>query len=110
MDWPAVAEILAERGERPVVLLDVRGTIRLFSPGAEKLLGWAREAVEGRSWVETCAPPELADLTRKWLHEALRGVVRQYDCEVLTRDGARMLLVVELLAVGRGREQGLLMF
>jgi PAS domain S-box-containing protein len=75
----------------------------------EKTLGWRRYEVEGRAWADACVPPDLTAPTRKWLAHALRGALRNYECEVITRDGRRLLLLLEMSLIGRGREQGLLL-
>jgi len=109
LDWPAVAGLLAEWSETPLVLLGCSGQILLFSAAMEKALGWRRHEVEGRAWADACVPANLASETRIWLGHALRGAVRRYETEVATRDGRRLSLVAEASLVGRAREQGLLL-
>jgi PAS domain S-box-containing protein len=109
MDWPLVSGLLVDHCERPLVVLDRLGQVRLLSPAMEKLLGWSRLEVEGQLFVELCVPPERASVTHKWLELATSGGMPEYQCEVQTRDGDKLLLQVEAYAVGRGREQALVM-
>lgn len=109
MDWVSLAYLLAERSDKPLVLLDKSARVQMFSGAMERTLGWRRYEVEGRCWVEACVPPETTEVARKWLADALRGALRNYECEVVTPDGQRVLLSLEMSLIGRGREQGLLL-
>jgi PAS domain S-box-containing protein len=107
-DWVALAELLAERGEQPFVLLDRRGTIVLVNGATERALGWGRDEIEGRSWVELCTPPDQSLAIARRLNQALAGGLRQYECEAVDREGRRIRLALELIPVGT-RSQFLLL-
>lgn len=107
MDWLSVATLLAERSNRPVVLLDSAGKVRLLNRAMEQATGWRRYEVEGRSWQEY-VPSDMTVTTAHWLMQAQRGTLRQHTCEAMTRDGRRMLFDLELTLVGREGEQGLM--
>src|SRR5262245_48834021 len=109
MDWNSVAALLAERREQPITLLDRTTNILLFNGAMERILGWRRREVEGRPWVDACVPPELGRATRRWLSRALNGALGEPQCDVLTRDGRRLVFELELTLVGRRPDQGLLM-
>jgi PAS domain S-box-containing protein len=109
MDWNSVAGLLVDRREQPITLLDRATNILLFNRAMERVLGWRRSEVEGRPWADACAPPDLGRATRRWLSRALNGALEEPQCDVLTRDGRRLVFELELSLVGRRRDQGLLM-
>ena len=109
MDWNSVAALLAERREQPITLLDGATNILLFNRAMERVLGWRRSEVEGRPWADSFAPPDLGRATRRWLSRALNGALGEPQCDVLTRDGRRLVLELDMTLVGRRRDQGLLM-
>jgi PAS domain S-box-containing protein len=109
MDWPSVANLLADRGGRAMILLDRASKIVLFNGAMEQVLGWPREDVVGRSWLEACVPPERVRATKRSLEQALDGALQKHEGEVLTRDGRRLWCRLRLTLVGRRREPGLLM-
>ncbi|HYU26101.1 MAG TPA: PAS domain-containing protein, partial [Thermoanaerobaculia bacterium] len=100
-DWVAVAELLAERGEQPLALLDRRGKILLVNRAMESALGWGRDEVEGKSWVEVFAPATQSAQIAHRLNQALAGGLRQYECEAVDREGRRVRLALELTRVGK---------
>lgn len=106
--WQAVALNLADRGEA-CVLLDGALAIRMLSAALEKRLGWEREQVEGRPWIEVITPRELAGVTRLRLERAVAGVLRTIETEGVTSAGERLLLTFDAALVGRGADQGLLL-
>jgi len=106
--WQAVALHLADRGQA-CVLLDAALEIQMLSAALEKTLGWEREQVEGRSWVDVITPPELAAVTRLRLERALAGVVRTVETEAITSAGQRLLVVFDAALIGRCAEQSLLL-
>jgi len=109
MDWPAIAQLLAERIDRPLVLLDRSNKICLFNSAAEKILGWRRHDVDGGAWVDRFAAAENRDATLHWLEQAQRGVLHKYECEIVTKTGGTILALLDMTLVGRGRIQGLLL-
>lgn len=108
MDWAAIASILGERSERPMMVLDRAGRIRMFNRAMEKVLGWTRFEVEGQPWVRVCTPPERHDETRRWIGDALRGALWSFEAHGLTNTGARIVFRFEFSLVGQGQSQGLL--
>jgi PAS domain S-box-containing protein len=108
MDWAAIASILGERSERPLVLLDRLGRIRMFNRAMEHVLGWSRFEVEGQLWARACTPSDRYDEARRWIGDALRGALRSYDAECHSSTGSRFVLRCEFSLVGRGPTQGLL--
>jgi PAS domain S-box-containing protein len=108
MDWQSIAALIAERSDKPLVLLDRAGCIRLLTGAMEQALGWRLFEVEGQSWADTFAPAEQAEATRRWVSHALRGSLASYECETVARNGQRWLLMLDMALVGRGRKQGLL--
>jgi PAS domain S-box-containing protein len=107
MDWASLAELLADRQDAPVALLDMAGAIRLFSGRMEQLVGWRRFEVEGKSWVDALSG-STEGTSQRWLEQAMRGALRTYEAEIRTRDQREMLLLLDLSLVGRGATQGLL--
>ncbi len=108
MDWSSIAVLVAERIDKPLVLLDGASRVRMFNSAAEELLGWRRHELEGMPFVEKLAPPEHHSSTLGWLGQAQHGALNRYECEAVTKSGARVLLLLEMALVGRGRTQGLL--
>jgi PAS domain S-box-containing protein len=108
MDWQSIAALIAERSDQPLVLLDRTGRIRLVTAAMEHALGWRLFEVEGRTWAETLAPPDLAEQARRWIANALRGAIGRQESQVMSRSGERYALVLDLALVGQGRRQGLL--
>ncbi|MBS1122904.1 MAG: narP1 [Deltaproteobacteria bacterium] len=108
MDWGAIASILAERSDRPIVLLDKQGKIRLFNRAMEQVLGWTRFQIEGKPWADTCAPSDQQASSRRWITEALRGSLRSYETIGVTSTDERIAFRFEFSLIGRGSAQGLL--
>jgi PAS domain S-box-containing protein len=109
MDWAAVASILGERSERPLVLLDHEGRICLFNRVMEQVLGWRRFEVDGRPWALACTPSEDREEAEHWIGDALRGALWSFETRGLAKNGAHILFGFEFALVGKGAEQGLLM-
>lgn len=108
MDWAAIASILGERSERPIVLLDQEGRIRMFNHAMEQVLGWRRFDVDGESWARACSPPHYFESAQRWISDALRGALRSFEARAMTNQGAEILFHFEFSLVGRGDAQGLL--
>jgi PAS domain S-box-containing protein len=109
MDWCSLAALLAERGDRPMALLDRRGVIRLLNAAMEQTLGRSRDEVAGRLWREACALPQTARTSSHGLSQALSGAIQRCQCEAVTGDGRRLRLKLEISLIGRGRDLGLLL-
>lgn len=108
MDWAAVASILGERNERPIVLLDRTGRIRMCNRAMERVLGWSRLDAYGQSWARLCVPPDGYEAARRWMGDALRGALWECEALVVTGGGARLIFECEFSLVGRGPSQGML--
>ncbi|MDF2694976.1 MAG: transcriptional regulator, LuxR family, partial [Labilithrix sp.] len=83
--------------------------IQMFSTSLETLLGWAREEVEGRTWLEAMTPAAHAGAVERRLERALSGTLHAFACEAVTPEGTRFNLHLEAALVGRDFEQGLLL-
>jgi DNA-binding CsgD family transcriptional regulator/PAS domain-containing protein len=105
-DWASVASLLAEGDPRPLLVLDGEAIVRLCNPALERLLGWSREWMVGRSWRELCQGREGADA---WPLEAvLRGARSQIQCEVRSAGGLHLRLALELAHFGLEEAEGVL--
>jgi len=107
MDWAAVASILGERHDRPLMLLDHAARIRMFNRVMEKVLGWRRFEVDGEPW-STYTPPEYRDETQRWIEDALRGALSSFEARGLSKSGTQIVFGFEFALVGAGATQGLL--
>ncbi len=105
LDWISAAAFLAEQSDRPVAALDGTGTIRLVNSHFERTLGFDRDEIEGRAWVEVFGNGNGAD---GWLQLALRGMLWKRRTEVSTRDGRRLVLELQTSLFGSGSDQGLI--
>lgn len=108
MDWAAIASILGERSDRPIVLIDQNGRIRMFNRAMEQVLGWRRFEVEGELWARVCTPPSKIEEAQRWIADALRGALWSFEARALANWGAEILLRFEFSLVGRAATQGLL--
>jgi PAS domain S-box-containing protein len=108
MDWASIATFLAENSKMPVALLDREGRIRVFSGAMEAVLGWRRDDVEGREW-DSLAPTPPPDSRPQWIPKVLRGELRHHRSEVLTRDGQRLVLALEVSTIGSGESGGIVL-
>jgi PAS domain S-box-containing protein len=110
MDWKSVSQLLVQRSDRPLLILDGSGRVRLLSPALEQMLGWRQHELEGRSWHDACASSEPVSSISAWLDPALNGSLLPYRCDATTRTGERVLLEVESMLLGASRAHGLLLF
>jgi PAS domain S-box-containing protein len=108
MDWASIATFLAENSKMPVALLDREGRIRVFSGAMEGVLGWRRDELEGRVW-DSLAPAPLPESRPQWIPRALRGELRHHRSEVVTRDGQRLVLALEVSTIGSGESGGIVL-
>jgi PAS domain S-box-containing protein len=66
-------EAIIQASPMAIMLLDPDGTVRLWNPAAERMLGWTAEEVLGR--VLPAIPPEAFESFRHGLERATRGTV-----------------------------------
>jgi PAS domain S-box-containing protein len=66
-------EAIIQASPMAIMLLDPDGTVRLWNPAAERMLGWTSEEVMGR--VLPAIPPEAFESFRHGLERATRGTV-----------------------------------
>ncbi len=90
-----------------IVIIDARGTVRLFNGAAQKLLGWTADEVVGRN-IRMLMPQPHRDAHDSYLHNYLTtglakiiGAGREVDA--MRKDGT---LVPIRLAVGRVEQPG----
>jgi DNA-binding CsgD family transcriptional regulator len=81
----------------------------MFSSSLETLLGWEREDVEGRLWLDALTPPAQARTVERRLERALAGNLRAFECEALAPTGSRFKLDLEASLIGLSFEQGLVL-
>ncbi|RKI56947.1 PAS domain-containing protein [Corallococcus sp. AB049A] len=101
MDWSLTASLLAERDGRPIVVMDRRGRIELANAAFTSLLGRPREELLGRRWTEVCTPREHAREVGRALRAIFTSAEYRLETDVLTRDGARLPVELDVAAVGR---------
>lgn len=109
VDWWAVAAVIANAHERPLIILDRLGVIRFSNTAMASLMGWDRHDVIGSPWAFFCRGANGAPMEEHWLEDALSGVFRSCKCEAATQTGKRLSLSVELASVGRGPGVGLML-
>jgi DNA-binding CsgD family transcriptional regulator len=108
MDWAAIASLLGERSDRPIVLLDKDGRIRMFNRAIEQVLGWRRFEVEGELWARACTPPGGFADAQRWIADALRGALWSFETIALTNSRSETVLRFEFSLVGAEATQGVL--
>lgn len=101
MDWSLTASLLAERDARPIVVMDRRGRIELANGAFTALLGRPREELLGRRWAEVCTPREHGREVGQALRAIFTSAEHRLETEVLTRDGERLPVELDVAAVGR---------
>lgn len=76
-----------------IIGLDVKGEIMLFNPAAERISGYTREELEGKSWFETIVPvdkyPEVHDEFNRLLKG---GLPKIYENPILTKTGEERII------------------
>jgi PAS domain S-box-containing protein len=108
LDWHALTVHLADRGKGSVVL-DRNRTIRLFSSPLEQLLGWPRDAVEGRDWAEALVPPAHRRAAAARIDRALSGALPAFESVTRARCERMFTLSFDSALVGPRDCQGLLL-
>lgn len=101
MDWSLTASLLAERDARPIAVMDRRGRIELANGALASLLGRPREELLGRRWTDVCTPPEQGREVGQALRAIFTSAEHRLETEVLTREGARLSVELDVAAVGR---------
>jgi PAS domain S-box-containing protein len=105
-DW---TDNLLEAIVEGIVTLDRQGRISFFSPGAERITGWRREQVLGRSCDQVFFPSETGDS----FSELIPAPGRRQKIPVEMRDGRQAVLAVtgaRLLPPTRGDDRVALVF
>jgi two-component system, cell cycle sensor histidine kinase and response regulator CckA len=75
-----------------LLALDMEGRITLANRYACALLGWPRDELIGRDWIDTCLPARIRDDLRKRLLSFRGGDVSIVENPVLTRSGEERLI------------------
>ncbi|MBZ4332800.1 MULTISPECIES: PAS and helix-turn-helix domain-containing protein [unclassified Corallococcus] len=101
MDWSLTASLLAERDTRPIVVMDRRGRIELANSAFTALLRRPREELLGRRWAEVCTPREHGREVGRALRALFTSAEPRMETQVLTRDGERLPVELDVAAVGR---------
>ncbi|RKG99004.1 PAS and helix-turn-helix domain-containing protein [Corallococcus carmarthensis] len=101
MDWSLTASLLAERDTRPIVVMDRRGRIELANSAFTSLLGRPREELLGRRWTDICTPHEHGREVGRALRAIFTSAEHRLETEVLTRDGERLSVEMDVAAVGQ---------
>jgi two-component system cell cycle sensor histidine kinase/response regulator CckA len=98
------AENLIETANTMVVVLDAEGRVRGFNEAAERITGYARAEIEGRSWFETLVPRErYPEVWRAFAALRTGDLPRNFENPILTKAGGERLIVWQNSPV---REQG----
>ena len=108
MDWSAVALLLAERAELPVVLLSEDGKVLHVAPAAQKALGCRAEML-GKNWVEQQGSTEAVRKARAILTKALTGATRRLEVYVPAAQGPSVA-TFESYPIGHGLGRGILLY
>jgi PAS domain S-box-containing protein len=108
VSWRSIAVHLADRGAA-CVFVDRTFHVRLFSLGLERMVGWARDEIEGHPWIDALVPPEQQQVVLARMERALAGTLPVFESLVRTKDGRLVVLSLESSAVGHAEKAGLLM-
>ncbi len=108
LDWPAVSALLLEGVSQPILILGEDFQVCQYNSALEKVLGWARHELYGRSFLDACIRASDREKVAWTLREALRGVLRHAELTVSTKQGQGMHLTCDLARVGQGRASALL--
>jgi PAS domain S-box-containing protein len=101
-----MARAIIETSLDAFVQLDTTGTVLEWSPKAEEMFDWPRQAIIGRSFDEFIVPAEkhgaFAQRITQFLRDAEHGVSgERYEAPSLRRDGTRLDTEVSLTALRR---------
>lgn len=102
MDW------FFQSGNDAIVGLSMEGTIVLWSPGAERLLGWTTDEILGRSARELVPPGDVSGHLESLLAPASVGTASLGECQALHRQGELVDVSCSGTAIrdGEGRQLG----
>ena len=78
-----------------LVALDRDGIITLINKKGCEILGYPEEELIGKSWFETCIPPQIKNGTYKYFKKLLEGeidVLESYENLILTKQGNERLI------------------
>jgi PAS domain S-box-containing protein len=83
------AETLIDTANSMVVVLDNQGRVRGLNPAAERVTGYTRAELVGRSWFEILVPKEHHPLVRDTFDRLTAGgLARNLENAILTKAGA----------------------
>jgi PAS domain S-box-containing protein len=104
-DREAKFRAVIETAADGIIIIDTKGTILIFNPGAERIFGYRPDEVIGRK-VEILMPPHHAKRHDEYLERARRASERETtmvgrEVEGLRKDGGKILLE---LSVGEARQ------
>lgn len=108
MDWSAVALLLAERAELPVILLSEDGSVLHVAPAAQKALGCRADLI-GKNWVERQGSAEAVHKARGILAKALTGATHRLEVVVPGVLGPS-IATFESYPIGHGAGRGVLLY
>ena len=96
MDWePLVSHLTQAR--RPALVMDGAGRVRFVNAPMEQLLGRRVDELSSTRWLAPWVPPGAARRVRRLLGAGLRGEATDGELPLLSRDGKRIPMHVELL-------------
>ena len=93
--WNAVAEYLLERCEEPILVFDGEARVLAINAALERLLGWSRSSVVGRSWAELGPADEEGQRAVAWLQSGTEGIGRRLEIPAKGADGSVLLLTMQ---------------
>jgi PAS domain S-box-containing protein len=101
--WQIIAIRLADSHSQPAVVLDDRAHIHLVSTAFERVGGYRREEVVGRSWVDLFTPSDRIDSTLQDFERAARGSPTasplEIDTDIVTKDKRRLELRLKTFGI-----------
>ncbi len=107
LDWESIASRISHEAQ-PAFVVDARGRVRMVNGPMEKLVGRRLDELSAKRWLAACVPPSgWADL-KTLLDVGLRGEAGNGRVSLLTREGRRLTMQVQLSLETRGRSHALL--
>ncbi len=88
--------------------MDGAGRVRFVNAPMEKLLGRRLDELSSARWLAPCVQPGSAASVRRLLGAGLRGDTSKGDVPLLTREGKRITVHVELSPTTGGRSRALI--
>jgi diguanylate cyclase (GGDEF)-like protein/PAS domain S-box-containing protein len=100
---------ILETSQEAFISIDEDNLIREWNPQAERLFGWGREEILGRSVVQTIIPRRYRDAHLRALGRFLAGgdppmMARRLEVAGLRRDGTEMPIELSISALREGDE------